>query len=241
MLLLAAAVAPAIALLYYFYNRDKYEKEPRQLLLKAFVFGCLTVFPVIAVEMSLDIFETADESLLAAGYTAFIVAGLVEEAFKFFVFMAIIWRRREFNEMYDAIVYSVYISLGFATVENIGYVLATGFNTALIRSLTAVPAHALFGVAMGYYLGIAKFSRAPMRRAYLHKALLIPILLHGIYNFILFSQRFYLLIFFIPYMVYLWRRGLKNVDELVDCSPYKDTEHIEAGELRDEDDTPENE
>lgn len=224
MLLLTCALAPSAALLYYFYMRDKYEKEPRRLLIKAFLLGGAVVIPVLFVEMSLNIFDMADSSLLAAGYTAFVVAGLVEEAFKYMLFFLYVWKDREFNEMYDGIVYSVFISLGFATVENIAYVISTGFNTALIRSLTAVPAHALFGVAMGYYLGIAKFAKPKYRRKLIWRGFLVPILLHGLYDFILFSQRFYMLIFFIPYMLYLWRRGLNNVDELVEFSPFRNVD-----------------
>lgn len=222
MLLLASALAPSAALLYYFYMRDKYEREPRRCLLKAFLLGGVIVVPVLFVEMVLNVFDMADSSLLAAGYTAFVVAGLVEETFKYLLFFLYIWKHREFDEMYDGIVYSVFISLGFATVENLAYVLSTGFNTALVRSLTAVPAHALFGVAMGYYLGIAKFAKEKYRRKLIWLGFLSPVLLHGVYDFILFSQRFSMLIFFIPYMLYLWRRGLRNVDELVEFSPFRD-------------------
>lgn len=223
MLLVAAAVAPSAALIYYFYTRDKYEKEPRMMLLKAFLLGGGMVIPVLFVEMNLNIFHITEGNLLAAGYTAFVVAGLVEESFKFLFFFLYIWRNREFNEMYDGIVYSVFISLGFATVENLAYVLSTGMSTAVIRSFTAVPAHALFAVAMGYYLGIARFAGPKYRQKYIRLGFIIPVILHGIYDFILLSQKFYLLVLFIPYMLYLWKRGLRNVDELVSFSPFRDT------------------
>ena len=222
MLLLAAAVAPSAALLYYFYTRDKYEKEPRKLLLKAFLIGGGLVVPVLFIELSLNIFDIAEANLLAAGYTAFVVAGLVEESSKFLFFFLYIWKHRDFNEMYDGIVYSVFISLGFATVENLAYVLSTGFSTAVVRSLTAVPAHALFAVVMGYYLGIARFAKPQYRRKYIILGLIIPVLLHGIYDFILLSQKLYLLVLFIPYMLYLWKRSLRHVDELVESSQFKD-------------------
>ncbi len=223
MVLLLASIAPSIALMYFFYVKDKYEKEPRHLLVKAFFLGALAVIPVLLVEMRLNIFDAAaNRNLVAAGYTAFIVAGLVEEGFKFLMFYLLIWRNHEFNEMYDGIVYSVFVSLGFATIENIGYVLSTGFSVALLRSLTAVPAHAMFGVAMGYYLGIAKFARTPYREKYFRLGLIVPIALHGIYDFILLSQRYYIMSVFIFYVIYLWRRGMSNVRELVECSPYKD-------------------
>lgn len=234
MLLLTAALAPSAALLYYFYTRDKYEKEPRKLLLKAFLLGGGLVIPVLFVEMTLNIFDLDEMNLLAAGYTAFVVAGLVEESFKYILFFLYIWKAGEFNEMYDGIVYAVFISLGFATVENIAYVLSAGFDTALIRSLTAVPAHALFAVAMGYYLGIAKFAKPQYRKRYIWFGLVTPVILHGIYDFILFSQKFYMLLLFLPYMLYLWRRGLKNVDELVEFSPFRNTTEEYSGSEDDE-------
>ncbi|MHB1395085.1 MAG: PrsW family glutamic-type intramembrane protease [Clostridia bacterium] len=232
MLLLAAAVAPSAALLYYFYTRDKYEKEPRRLLLKAFLLGGGLVIPVLFIEIVLNKFDMADFNLLTAGYTAFIVAGLVEESSKFMLFFLYIWKDREFNEMYDGIVYAVFISLGFATAENLAYVLSSGFNTALIRSLTAVPAHALFAVAMGYYLGIAKFAKPQYRQKYIWLGFVTPVILHGIYDFILFSQKFYMLLFFLPYMLYLWKRGLRHVDELVEFSPFRkaEGEYSDAGD-----------
>lgn len=220
MLLLISALAPSIALLYYFYVRDKYEKEPRQMLIKAFALGSLCVVPVMAFELRLNIFDLEEGSFLVASYTAFVVAGLVEEGFKFAVLWLFVWKNKNFDEMYDGIVYSVFISLGFATTENIGYVLINGFHTAFVRSLTAVPAHALFGVAMGYYFGKAKFAREKSGSSYLALAFFVPILLHGVYDFILFSSSMGLMLLFIPYMLYLWKRGLGNVDELTARSPF---------------------
>lgn len=214
MLLFISAVAPSLALLYYIYLRDKYEKEPRRLLFKTFALGSLAVAPIVIVELRLNLFEMETNSLVAAGYTAFVVAGLVEESFKYFIFWLFIWNNKNFNESYDGIVYSVFISLGFATVENLGYVMLSGFHTAFIRALTAVPAHALFGIVMGYYFGKAKFADDRIQKKSLLYALIIPITLHGIYDFILLSRRTALLIIFIPYMLYLWKRGLSHIDEL---------------------------
>lgn len=120
--------------------------------------------------------------------------------------------------------YAVFISLGFATVENLAYVLSTGMSTAVVRSFTAVPAHALFAVAMGYYLGIAKFAGPRYRQKYIWLGFISPVILHGIYDFILLSQKLYLLVLFIPYMLYLWKRGLRNIEELVDFSPFRNEE-----------------
>jgi RsiW-degrading membrane proteinase PrsW (M82 family) len=224
MVLLLAAIAPSATLMYYFYMKDKYEKEPRHLLTKAFIFGAVSVIPILIVEIKLNLFDVGDKRLIAVGYTAFIVAGLVEEAFKFLIFLILIWNNEEFNEMYDGIVYSVFISLGFATVENIAYVSSAGFSVAFLRSITAVPAHALFGVTMGYYLGIAKFVGQPYKTGYFLSGFFVPIMLHGIYDFILLSHRYYITAIFIFYMVYLWKRGMRSVNELIANSPYKEEE-----------------
>lgn len=222
MILFLAAIAPSVALAYFFYVKDKYEKEPRYLLMKAFLLGVIAVIPVLFLEMKLNVFDAGENGdLVSIGYTAFIVAGLVEEGFKFLIFYMLIWRNHEFDEMYDAIVYCVFVSLGFATVENIGYVLSTGFGIALLRSVTAVPAHALFGVSMGYYLGIARFAREQYRAKYFRLGLIVPVVLHGIYDFILMSRKYYMITVFILYIAYLWSRGMRNVRELVESSPFK--------------------
>ena len=98
------------------------------------------------------------EGLSYAAYTAFIVAALTEEGMKFLAFYFFFWKNRNFNERFDGIVYAVYISLGFAGIENILYVFTGGYSVGVIRALTAVPAHALFGIVMGYYFGMAKFN-----------------------------------------------------------------------------------
>lgn len=190
------------------------------MLFKAFALGSLAVLPVIFFELKLNIYDLAEKDWLMLSYTAFVVAGLVEEGFKFFIFWFFLWKNKNFNEMYDGIVYNVFISLGFATTENIGYVFLSGYHTAFIRSMTAVPAHALFGVIMGYYFGKAKFSSGKKGMSYLAYAFIVPIVLHGIYDFILFAQSFELMLLFVPYMLYLWKRGLGNVDELTARSPF---------------------
>lgn len=218
--LLILATAPVIIILFYVYIRDKYEKEPFGLLLKTLLAGALTVIPVIIVNSWLDGYKVYFTGLQQVGYIAFIVAALVEEFFKFAALYFIIWRNKEFNEKFDGIVYAVFVSLGFALVENIMYVTNYGENTGYVRAITAVPAHALFAVAMGYYFAFAKFS-TKRNMYYLAMALFMPIMLHGIYDFLLMAQMDIYLLIFIPFMLYLWKAGFKKMKELSDHSPYK--------------------
>ena len=145
-----------INILFYIWFRDKYDKEPLGMLVKALLIGVLIVVPVIFVEGLLMNQMPQSGKVAEAAYQAFVVAGFTEELFKFMGLYILVWRSRSFNEQFDGIVYAVFVSLGFAGVENVLYVIDGGMQTALIRAITAVPAHAIFGIAMGYYLGIAR-------------------------------------------------------------------------------------
>lgn len=219
--LLILAIAPVIIILVYVYIRDKYEKEPLGLLLKALLAGALTPIPILLVNSWLEGYKVSFEGLQQVGYIAFVVAGFVEELFKFAALYLLIWSHREFNEKFDGIVYAVFISLGFALIENIMYVYKYGEMTGYMRAFTAVPAHALFGVTMGYFFSLAKFNIGN-RKLNLLKALFIPVLLHGIYDFILMSEHEMFLLIFIPFLFYIWRAGFKKMKILSDSSKFKD-------------------
>jgi RsiW-degrading membrane proteinase PrsW (M82 family) len=148
-----------------------------------------------------------------AFYNAFLVAGFTEELFKFLALYLLIWADKNFNERFDGIVYAVFISLGFAAVENVMYVTQLGVQTGYIRAIVSVPAHALFGIAMGYYFGLAKFY-PNKRRRYMFRAFVYPVLLHGVFDFILMLQDYLLLLGFIPYVIFLYVSGLKRMRNL---------------------------
>ena len=218
--LLLIAIAPVVIILFYVYFRDKYEKEPVKLLVKAIAAGALSVLPIILVETFLTGFYTMEDGLFGAFWHAFVVAGFTEELFKFLALYLLIWKNPNFNEKFDGIVYAVFVSLGFAMVENIMYVTGYGFDVGLKRAWTAVPAHAIFGITMGYYFGIAHMYEE-LRKKYLLRALLVPILLHGIYDFILMSGLPALLALFIPFLIYLYFSGLKKMKVISDASIFR--------------------
>ena len=217
--LLVLALAPVVIIAAYIYFRDKYEKEPLRLLLFALLAGGLTVIPILFLEGFLDRFTVRFPWLLAAAWKAFAVAAFSEELFKYLALYLLIWKSPEFNEKFDGIVYAVYVSLGFAAVENVLYVMDGGLNTGIMRAITAVPAHAIFGITMGFYFGLAKFYEK-QRQSLKQKALLFPILLHGIYDFILFTEIGWLTIVFVGFVVYLYISGLKRLRELSKQSIY---------------------
>lgn len=220
MVILLASLAPVFIILFYIYFRDKYEKEPLGLLFKALLAGMVTVVPILFVERFLMNIMPSMGKVPEALYHAFILAGTTEELFKFLALYLLVWKSPSFNEKFDGIVYAVFVSLGFAAIENVMYVVQSGYQTALVRALTAVPAHALFGITMGYYLGIARMYEE-LRGAYLRKAILVPILLHGLYDFILMVEVGWLLSLFIPYVIYLYIIGMKRMKVLSDTSIFR--------------------
>lgn len=217
--LLIAALAPVLALLYIIYKVDRYNREPVRLLWKLFFFGALSAAPVIVVEeflSGLNVFPGDWRNF----YTAFVVAAFTEELFKWFVLRHFAYRDRAYDEYLDGIVYGVFVSLGFAALENVLYVLGNNdINVAIMRALTALPGHMLFGVAMGYYFSIMKFARTKglFEQAF-RQSLIIPMVLHGIYDYILMSQYQWLLILFIPYLIYMWQFGIRRIKRYYDES-----------------------
>ena len=127
----------------------------------------------------------------SVAYNAIMYFGIVafsEEGAKYILLRRRTWRSDAFNCQFDGVVYAVFVSLGFALWENLGYVAMYGLSTALVRAVTAVPGHACFGVFMGVYYGRAKrydndgdFVNAKRCRT---MAVLMPALLHGAYDFI---------------------------------------------------------
>lgn len=200
--ILSAGIAPGLALLSYFYLKDEYEPEPISFVFKAFIFGMLIVFPLMFIEYVIEVENLVDSNFIRS----FFAVGLLEEFFKWFILFYAVYYHVEFDEPYDGIVYGVAVSLGFATAENILYLIANGLEFAIGRAILPVSSHALFGVIMGYYLGKGKF----VKKRWISLSLLLPFILHGTYDFILVSFENWLL-FMLPFMTFLWLLALKKV------------------------------
>ncbi len=185
-LLLILSIAPGLAILLAIYYSDKYEKEPFKLLLTSFMMGVVALIPAIIIELSFGFLDQPNNVVLIFVYAVWVV-GFSEEGSKYFFLRTVPYIRAAFNEPFDGIVYSVMISMGFATVENIMYVVDGGFGVGLMRMITAVPLHAVCGIIMGYYVGMAKFNKQNSRKL-LSSGLIIATVIHGLYDFFLFQK-----------------------------------------------------
>ncbi len=193
--LIILAVLPGFIITGYILWRDRNEPEPLYLIAVCFVFGAISTYPAMKMEEfgMFDLYIINSPDILMTFTFAFLIVGFSEELMKYIFLRYYIYPKKEFSEPMDGIVYSVTISMGFATLENILYIVlrTEDFNEALeiaySRMLTAVPAHAAFSMTMGYFVGIAK--TAPHKESlYLLCGLFGAVLLHGLYDFFIFQE-----------------------------------------------------
>ena len=197
-LLLLIALLPAVVLAVYIYRKDGIEHEPVELLLRLAGYGALSCIPAALAETAISgvisILGIPTASYLGAFLESFVVAALCEELCKFYFLNRRTWTHPAFDYQFDGIVYAVTVSLGFAALENVQYVLQYGFSTGVFRAVTSVPGHAIFGVFMGYYYGYAKLAYYEGNRAreqqYKRLAVIVPLLLHGTYDFFAMTMQF---------------------------------------------------
>lgn len=189
MLLLAATLAPSFAIIFYIIIKDKHDKEPFKEIIICFLLGALGIIPAVFIEQYLENKFYVSEHIGLTALSAFFGVALPEEMIKFLILRYYIFKKDVFNEPFDGIVYAVIISMGFATIENVFYVMDSGggLSTAIVRMFSAVPAHAIFGITMGFYIGKAKFETLD-RNKLLIKGLVFATILHGLYDFFLFQQ-----------------------------------------------------
>lgn len=220
-ILLFLAIIPVTLILLYVYSKDR-NKEPTKLLVKLFVFGIISTFLTVAISEVLEVFipffgyETDELSGLELFFSVFIGIALVEEFSKWLMAYLIGYKSEEFDEVYDSIVYAIFVSLGFAFFENLLYVL---YNQSLVvglfRGILSVPGHACYALYMGYYLSLAKiFSRKgrfDLEKKYLVLSVVVPTILHGIYDYCILSKMDILLLVFVVFIAFLYYFSIRRL------------------------------
>lgn len=217
--ILTAALAPGLSLLTYLYLRDKYEAEPIHMVLKVFLIGIFLVVPIMVLQRGVEIWLGEGNFVMA-----FIQSSGVEEFIKWFVLFHLLYNHTEFDEPYDGILYAGALSLGFATTENLLYsiFMPADFGAMLLRALLPVSGHMLFGVIMGYYLGRAKFSASRnKKKMFLLLSLTVPLILHGLYDWIIVTREHDWIFAIVPFMLLLWVFGLSKMKSAHIKSPFR--------------------
>ena len=218
------SLIPGFLILFIVYKLDVIEKEPKLTLLFLLLSGC---FSYLVVKYITYLFEDFSPFITNYDYDefsvmliAFAVIAFIEEFSKYLVLNIFTWKNKKFNEVYDGILYGVFISLGFAIVENYFYLIDSDVSTLITRCIFSVPAHACFGIIMGYYYGYAKYYKSidfTWGRYLYNKycGFFIAMILHGVYDYILSSTFEYKLYAFIAYMFFMVIFIMLKIWELV--------------------------
>lgn len=251
-LLVVMALLPAIVLCIYVFKQDRVEKEPIGLLLKLLFFGVISCFPAAYIEGVLgdiinSMYPTA-ASVIESGVGTviksefynylfvkyFFGVALVEEGVKLFILIYVTRKNSEFNSLFDGVIYSVFVSLGFAAFENLLYVLSNGFETAVLRAVMSVPGHMFFGVLMGYHYSIwhitDKIAQAernlkaqglisPYAKEYSSKksatmCILIPVLAHGLYDFCCMAGEDWAMTLLFAFLAYMYVHCFRKIRKM---------------------------
>ena len=216
-ILVAAAIIPAVILLFEIYKYDRLEKESGGLLRSLVLKGIVaTALAVVTEKIGIAILGRlfSDDSFIYYVILMYFVVGLSEEGFKYLLLRITTWNSPEFNCRFDGVVYAVFVALGFALWENISYVFSYGLGTALVRAVTAVPGHACFGVFMGTWYGLAKkqqlWGQEDLSVVSRTVAVVLPVLIHGTYDLLATMGNTWIFILFIGVMFAISFRTIKK-------------------------------
>lgn len=250
-ILATVALFPAVALCIFVYIKDRVEKEPVWLLLLLFGLGALICYPVGWTEIALyslndALFTPLYEEAYGVKYLDtvpyyaylmidnFICVALVEEGFKWLVLFLVTHKNKNFNSLFDGMIYAVFVSLGFAALENIKYSFNYGISTAFMRAVTAVPGHMFFGVIMGYFYTMwhikkkCRDTEALLKQnGWIHSlklersgkkelafSLLVPVLCHGFYDFCCSSDASFATVIFIAFLAGLYIYCFRKISQM---------------------------
>ena len=249
-LLVAAALLPAIVLCVYVYKKDRREKEPMILLLFLAIAGVVCCYPASLIGgIFIDIIESfftihrADDGTLYMAKNAFYVynflkyfigVALVEEFLKWISLIYITKNNKNYNSFFDGIIYAVFVSLGFAALENVSYVIEHGWYVALMRAFLSVPGHMFFAVLMGYHYslwniydkaseienklindGVIPQTLRPFSSQISKKnSLLIPVLAHGFYDFCCTINSTWATVVFYAFIIFLYFHCFKKIKQM---------------------------
>nr|MCR4594922.1 PrsW family intramembrane metalloprotease [Clostridiales bacterium] len=164
------SLLPTAFLCFYTYKKDKVDKEPLWLLALLFFAGVVIYFPAYFThDFIVGFFDNlfsermkytneglviyADTvSMLAHRFLcSFIGFALIKEIFKWAALIIITVKTKHFNCLFDGIIYSVFLSLGFSVSDNIVFAWPESWDMLLLRSLDALPVHLFFGLISGLF------------------------------------------------------------------------------------------
>ena len=213
-LMITLALLPSLIIAFLLYISDKKEREPIIELIKAFFLGIISIIITLGISFIFDVtkIEVDNLDMIGLAIYSFIDVALIEELSKWLMAHIFVRNNSNYNYMYDGIIYFSYVSLGFATIENILYIASTGLTAALVRAVTTVPSHVFFAMTAGYYYTLAtkEKNNKALRSRYFILSIVMPVLLHGFFDFCLLTKNYLFLLIFLVFVVSLYIVSIGN-------------------------------
>ncbi|MEF8782952.1 MAG: PrsW family glutamic-type intramembrane protease [Haloarculaceae archaeon] len=212
-LLSVLSVIPALLLAAYLWYGDPTRREPLDTMAVTFLLSVLFASFAAVVNSSL---LPAFELLPAVGLPLFffLVVGPIEETVKWLAIRVHAYRSDSFRTVVDGVVYGAIAGLGFATIENVFYIVDAFLMTAqaggpeiqrTVQTATARafvgPGHVIYSAFAGYYLGLARYNPG-QRGPIVVKGLLVAVAIHALYNTLVSTFQFPGLSFVLFVVVY---------------------------------------
>ena len=186
--LILASFSPGIFWLWFYLRQDRYRPEPKRLIALTFLLGCVSTIPagILNTLFGIGDLVASDPDLATIATGMLLVVGPVEELCKFGVVRLVPYRSLYFDEPMDGLVYAATASLGFASLENLFYVLEFGPEVMLLRAPITTVAHLVFGSIWGYALG-QHHSSGYNKRWLVVAGLAIAAAAHAVFNVAVFA------------------------------------------------------
>ena len=214
------AIIPCIVIAYMIYRADKKEKEPVGEIVKAFLMGVVAIFITLFISQIFGLYKIdLDTNMFHIYLYSFFGIALVEEVSKYLCSIVFVNRNSNFNYLFDGIVYFTCVSLGFALIENILYANVSGISDMLARAFTAIPAHTFFGISSGYYYSLykkSKYNKEKNSISFLILSIIVPIILHGFYDFCILVGNDIFFYTYIVFMVCLYYYSFSRIKKMQD-------------------------
>jgi len=223
------SVLPCALWLWYFSSRSLYKRPAWRVLGVTFALGALATIPALALNLAgqslfMDFFGGTQRSHIL---TLLFVIGPVEELLKLLVVYFYAYRRKEFDEPLDGVIFSAAAALGFAAVENVFYLARNDSALVLLRGPLSNPGHALFSALWGLSLSRAKAAPNIVgeRLPIITRGFLIASLLHSLFDLLLLaadrlSVVFFALLIAVMVTLFFWARS--RIKFHSDTSPHRE-------------------
>src|SRR5215468_1752680 len=183
------SLLPCVLWLWYFSSRSLYKRPAVRVLGLTFMLGALATIPALALNLAgqslfLDFFGRSQFSHLLV---LIFVVGPIEELLKLLVVYFFAYRRKEFDEPLDGVIFSATAALGFAAIENVVYLAQNEPMLVLLRGPLSNPGHALFSALWG--LSLSKPKASPnmlrLRAPIVARGFILASLLHSLFDLLL--------------------------------------------------------